>query len=1072
MSGKACDFNGVDEYCYKVNPLNLDLNGAEVLINPTFDVDVLNWNAWQATKAQETTIKRTGAGSLKLTLSSTIGGASSTVYATTDVQKWTGQAWFYVPAASSSKKVRISIETQAGASLAWVNKTVTADTWTKCVVNALAPGTQTSVHLSVYLYDCLPGDILVVDDASFSPGYDATVLSWFKADSVAGSRYLYSYSNAQGTYAIHLRISDSLLLAQSYDGTTVVNVETGFTDTTSFHLAAWVLDRTGYLTLYLDGISVGTPALATGLGKLIPSAAGYSDIRSIFGSRIFGAPALPFDGSIGETQIIRGAALTAAQVLDAYNGISATPPGGTCVAHYRWRGADDATFLSDETGNNNLTGTNVTQADDQVLGDYKSQVQLTGTIPSTSEFSGDVIRLRKCAGSIDSQSAATATIGRIRRMYGSIDASSAFDVNFALHRAVWYNRGPGLLKGDLVMTQRRDFAEDGSAFTIYRVFGEVIGVSTDPATGDEYADIHILEGEQYLADFGEDTEWVAIGSTTDPDRANLIYMTADEEYSPRIELRSGVDSIAKFGSMESLKHAIGNLAGITDANFGALTGFGDYGVNSYRKGFTAGGQATALSTGKGYWLSPEGDFRVGDMTANKFLRFTQATAVFDFGSAVAFQWSQVAGAGKPEDNATVGANWAANLANIPIRFAEAPSGTGLFITSTYMGYYASSTWKTYIASNGQWYFAGDANQFIAWDGATLSVKGTITVLGGNAVVTGGAAADVNAYSTKITAGKILISGATTLADWEHGSDATKIDGGKIYTGSITVLGAVTSGSIVVGTTNKMWFNEGADGVLAIGGSTKATAPFRVTAAGAVTSTMFTLEGGSGIATLQSDSGLLFNDTDAPATMTKTYSGGVTGTFSGGTSWYFQSATGNGYARALQLYVATGTAPMTIASTTVVANLNADLLDGYHASAFLTSLPTHGNEAHSATFITVSALSGYATESWVTIYFDPAGTASGLMSSHNSAYNHANIAHGETAYGWGNHASAGYATTTWVTNQGYWNSANIASWKENVLDATYSPLGHTHSSLTGNYTGSIDTGSAIVQVSNGVITGVV
>ena len=29
-----------------------------------------------------------------------------------------------------------------------------------------------------------------------------------------------------------------------------------------------------------------------------------------------------------------------------------------------------------------------------------------------------------------------------------------------------------------------------------------------------------------------------------------------------------------------------------------------------------------------------------------------------------------------------------------------------------------------------------------------------------------------------------------------------------------------------------------------------------------------------------------------------------------------------------------------------------------------------------------------------------------------------ISHGQTAYGWGNHANAGYATQTWVTNQGY------------------------------------------------------
>ena len=39
-------------------------------------------------------------------------------------------------------------------------------------------------------------------------------------------------------------------------------------------------------------------------------------------------------------------------------------------------------------------------------------------------------------------------------------------------------------------------------------------------------------------------------------------------------------------------------------------------------------------------------------------------------------------------------------------------------------------------------------------------------------------------------------------------------------------------------------------------------------------------------------------------------------------------------------VATGTAPLTVSSTTVVTNLNADLLDGNHASAFATAGHTH------------------------------------------------------------------------------------------------------------------------------------
>lgn len=50
---------------------------------------------------------------------------------------------------------------------------------------------------------------------------------------------------------------------------------------------------------------------------------------------------------------------------------------------------------------------------------------------------------------------------------------------------------------------------------------------------------------------------------------------------------------------------------------------------------------------------------------------------------------------------------------------------------------------------------------------------------------------------------------------------------------------------------------------------------------------------------------------------------------------------------IQSTVSTGTAPLTVASTTAVTNLNADLLDGYHASTFLTpagAIMAYGGDA--------------------------------------------------------------------------------------------------------------------------------
>ena len=61
----------------------------------------------------------------------------------------------------------------------------------------------------------------------------------------------------------------------------------------------------------------------------------------------------------------------------------------------------------------------------------------------------------------------------------------------------------------------------------------------------------------------------------------------------------------------------------------------------------------------------------------------------------------------------------------------------------------------------------------------------------------------------------------------------------------------------------------------------------------------------------------------------------------------------------------------------------------------------------------------------TATYDPAGTghteAADHVTAHENAYVHGNIAHGETAYNWGNHANGGYVTGTPWTGMGYLTS---------------------------------------------------
>ena len=106
------------------------------------------------------------------------------------------------------------------------------------------------------------------------------------------------------------------------------------------------------------------------------------------------------------------------------------------------------------------------------------------------------------------------------------------------------------------------------------------------------------------------------------------------------------------------------------------------------------------------------------------------------------------------------------------------------------------------------------------------------------------------------AGNRLSWNGTTLTIVGEGSGITNIDGGNIQTGSITAtqitgselsaiyadLGSITGGQIVLGSANKFWMNEGDDGVLAIGGTVKGSAPFHVTSTGTLSATGATISG--------------------------------------------------------------------------------------------------------------------------------------------------------------------------------------------------------------------------------------
>lgn len=150
----------------------------------------------------------------------------------------------------------------------------------------------------------------------------------------------------------------------------------------------------------------------------------------------------------------------------------------------------------------------------------------------------------------------------------------------------------------------------------------------------------------------------------------------------------------------------------------------------------------------------------------------------------------------------------------------------------------------------------------------LTVDGALTIGSGGSLAAGatsyaagtGIWLEYNAGTPRLrigtTAGNRLTWDGTTLTIAGNGAGVTSISGSNITTGTIDAdklnvstlstiaadMGSITAGSIVIGTTNKIWLNDSADGALSIGGVVKASAPFRVSAAGALTATGATVSG--------------------------------------------------------------------------------------------------------------------------------------------------------------------------------------------------------------------------------------
>jgi hypothetical protein len=129
-----------------------------------------------------------------------------------------------------------------------------------------------------------------------------------------------------------------------------------------------------------------------------------------------------------------------------------------------------------------------------------------------------------------------------------------------------------------------------------------------------------------------------------------------------------------------------------------------------------------------------------------------------------------------------------------------PSGAGLYLGSSYLGYYNGSTWKTYMENNGNFYLSGTGTDSLTWNGSTLTINGAITVTGGNAATSAALTSSLastlsSANSTAATAAaNAVLSGSVSANAAQTAAQlfATSIGNNAVLSGSAAASAAQTA----------------------------------------------------------------------------------------------------------------------------------------------------------------------------------------------------------------------------------------------------------------------------------------
>lgn len=230
----------------------------------------------------------------------------------------------------------------------------------------------------------------------------------------------------------------------------------------------------------------------------------------------------------------------------------------------------------------------------------------------------------------------------------------------------------------------------------------------------------------------------------------------------------------------------------------------------------------------------------------------------------------------------------------------------------------------------------------------------------DALATGAAVASLGftplRNTTDTLTGNLTVTSSVSAVGIAAGASGLASDAGVTAVGQISG-GSYAGGSTSTGTPSVKGLNVGTDGIASTGPVSPASYAGGSTSVG-TPSVLGLVVGASGIAVGAAG----VNSSGPVAGTTGTFSGAVSGaSYTGGSTGAGApsvlglnvGASGIAVAGQIASSVTTGTAPFTVASTTLVSNLNADLLDGLSSAAFsrIASGTYTGNGASSARQIT-------------------------------------------------------------------------------------------------------------------------